>query len=149
MWEFQDVKMSEIISPKHRRLEGCSTGKSFCFVRACVRTVWLPSGIGSKCLLVAVFPFHVLPWGAFPFPFWGAELSLFHSPHSPNLPSNSSWAYQYTFFSNCLELLGEDSGDTLATSKERAQASEVNTINNDTLVIPRSQNETWARGETG
>ena len=39
---------------------GCSTGKSFRFVRACVRAVWLPSGIGSKILLA----------GLFPFPFW-------------------------------------------------------------------------------
>ena len=36
------------------------TGKSFRFVRACVRAVWLPSGIGSKCVLA----------GLFPFPFW-------------------------------------------------------------------------------
>ena len=30
----------------------------------------------------------------FPFPFWGAELSLFPSPHAPNLLSNFSWDYR-------------------------------------------------------
>ena len=35
-------------SDKDRRLGGCSTGKSFRFVCACVRAVWLPSGIGSQ-----------------------------------------------------------------------------------------------------
>ena len=62
---------------------GCSTGKSFRFVRACVRAVWLPSGIGSKILLAGLFPFPFGPglvvglflfwaewsWAAFPFPF--------------------------------------------------------------------------------
>ena len=38
----------------------CSIGKLFRFVRACVRAVWLPSGIGSKVWLA----------GLFPFPFW-------------------------------------------------------------------------------
>ena len=73
---------------------GCSTGKSFRFVRACVRAVWLPSGIGSQKLWAGLFPFPFGPavvlglflfgpgWarGAFPFPFWSRELSLFPSP---------------------------------------------------------------------
>ena len=41
----------------------CSTGKSFRFVRACVRAVWLPSGIGSQILLVALFPFPLINEG--------------------------------------------------------------------------------------
>ena len=78
---------------------GCSTGKSFRFVRACVRAVWLRSGIagrpfpfsllaglgrGAFPLLARVvpgsFPFSLLGPGAFPFPF----------PHPPNLLSNFS-----------------------------------------------------------
>jgi hypothetical protein len=62
----------------------CSTGKPFRFVRARVRAVWLPNGIGSQ-----------IRWaGLFPFPFWAGlvvvlflcgpggpgELSLFPSP---------------------------------------------------------------------
>ena len=57
---------------KHKsEVGGCSTGKSFRFVRACVRAVWLPSGIGSQILLGRPFPFSLLPFGpgAFPFPF--------------------------------------------------------------------------------
>ena len=38
-------------------VEGCSTGKSFRFVRTCVRAVWLPSRIGSPTLLVTLFSF--------------------------------------------------------------------------------------------
>ena len=64
---------------------GCSTGKSFRFVRACVRAVWLPSGIGSKWLLAILFPFPFWARGAFPFPF----------PPPPNLLSNVSWAYRH------------------------------------------------------
>ena len=48
---------------------GCSAGKSFRFVRACLRAVWLPSGIGSKIVLVAVLPFPFWSRGAFSFPF--------------------------------------------------------------------------------
>ena len=73
---------------------GCSTGKSFRFVRAFVRAVWLPSGIGSKLVWAGLFPFPFCLgqvvglflcwpgwfWGAFPFPFWAWELSLFPSP---------------------------------------------------------------------
>ena len=58
---------------------GCSTGNSFRFVLACVLAVWLPSGIGSKCLWAVLFPFPFLARGAFPFPFWSWELSLFPS----------------------------------------------------------------------
>ena len=79
---------------KKSEVGGCSTGKSFRFVRACVRAVWLPSGIGSKVLRAGLFPFpfwlgqvvgFFLCWpgwsrGAFPFPFWARELSLFPSP---------------------------------------------------------------------
>ena len=73
---------------------GCSAGKSFRSVRACVPAVWLPSGIGSQIPLVGLFPFPFGPclvvglflfwagwsWGGFPFPFWAWELSLFPSP---------------------------------------------------------------------
>ena len=60
---------------------GCPTGKWFRFVSACVRAVWLPSGIGYQKLLPALFPFPHWAWGAFPFLFWGDELSFFPSPH--------------------------------------------------------------------
>ena len=44
------------------------TGKSFRFVRACVRAVWLPSGIGSQIRWARLFPF----------PFWpGLVVGLF------------------------------------------------------------------------
>ena len=69
---------------------GCSTGKSFRFVRVCVRAVWLPSGIGSQIMWAGLFPFPFCPrlflcgngWArrAFPFPFWSQEFSLFSSP---------------------------------------------------------------------
>ena len=73
---------------------GCSTGKSFRFVRACVHAVWLPSGIRSQIPWAGLFPFAFglglvvglflfglgWSWGAFPFPFWARELSLFPSP---------------------------------------------------------------------
>ena len=52
-----------------RRLGVSPTGNSFRFVRACVRAVCLPSGIGSQKWLP---PFYLFPW-------WGAELSLFPS----------------------------------------------------------------------
>ena len=79
---------------RNRRLGGCSTGKSFRFVRACVRAVWLPSGIGSQIRWAGLFPFPYGPglvvglflfwagwsWGAFPFAFWARDLSLFPSP---------------------------------------------------------------------
>ena len=48
--------------------EGASlTGKSFRFVRACERAVWLPSGIRSQ---KRVPPFSLFPfvWTSFPFP---------------------------------------------------------------------------------
>ena len=56
---------------KHKSEDrGCSSGKSFRFVRACVRAVWLPSGIGSQ-----------IPWaGLSPFPFCCGWLSLFPYP---------------------------------------------------------------------
>ena len=56
------------------------TGKSFRFVHACVRAVWLTSGIGSQKSLLA---FSLFPlWGAelSLFPFDGDELSLFSPP---------------------------------------------------------------------
>ena len=63
---------------------GCSTGKSFRFVRAGVRAVWLPSGIGSQIPLAGLFPFPFLPWGALPFPFlpWGAFPCRFPHPQT-------------------------------------------------------------------
>ena len=64
----------------YSEVRGCSTGKSFCFVRACERAVWLPNGIGAKCLLAGLFPFPFLAHRASPFPFWGDELSLFPYP---------------------------------------------------------------------
>ena len=54
-------------------------------VRACVRGVWLASEIGSQKSLPPFSIFH----------FGGDELSLFPSPHTPNLQSNFSWAYRY------------------------------------------------------
>ena len=71
---------------------GCTTGKSFRFVRACVRAVRLPSGIWAQCVWASLFPFPFLPRGAFSFPFWGDELSL--PPTPPNLLCNFSWAYR-------------------------------------------------------
>ena len=60
---------------------GCSNWKSFRLVRACVRAVWLPSGIGSKCCWpgFSLFPLgSARSWG---FSFCGpggfGELSLF------------------------------------------------------------------------
>ena len=85
-------------------IRGCSTGKSFRFVRACVRAVWLPSGIGSQCVWATLFPFPVLPGGAFPFPFWTWGAFPFPFPHLPNLLSNFSWAYRYMESINTREL---------------------------------------------
>ena len=48
------------ISVATSEVGGCSTRKSFRFVRACVRAVWLPSGIGSKVVLASLFPFPFL-----------------------------------------------------------------------------------------
>ena len=45
----------------YRRLGGAQLGNRFVsFVRACVRMVWLPSGIGSKVLWAGLFPFPFL-----------------------------------------------------------------------------------------
>ena len=76
-----------------------ATGKSFRVVpcvRAGVRAVWLPSGIGSQRWL-PLFP--LVPFGApnFCFSLLGALNFpfLFPFPHPPNLLSNFSWAYRY------------------------------------------------------
>ena len=87
------------------------TGKSFRFVRAGVRAVWLPSGIGYQIPLVGLFPFPFWPglvvglflfgpgWarGAFPFPFWARGAFPFPFPHPPNLLSTFNWAYRYIY----------------------------------------------------
>ena len=73
---------------------GCSTGKSFCFVRAFVRAVWLPNGIGSqkRLLVFSLFPFRS---PSFPFSLFGATSFAFSlPPHPPSLLSNFSWAYR-------------------------------------------------------
>jgi hypothetical protein len=64
---------------------GRSTGKSFRSVRACVRAVWLPSGIGAQCVWAVLFPFPFWSRGAFPFPFWaqGAFPFPFPPPSKP------------------------------------------------------------------
>ena len=87
---------------------GCSTGKSFRFVRVCVRAVWLPSGVGSQILWAGLFPFPFwlglvvglfLFWswvvlGSFPFSLLGLGAFPFPFLHPPNLLSNFSWAYR-------------------------------------------------------
>ena len=56
---------------------GCSTGKSFRFVRACVRAVWLPSGIGSKIRWAGLFPFPFGPGLVVGlFFFWASSLTM-------------------------------------------------------------------------
>ena len=91
---FQSPIRAEDLIYNISEVGGCAPGKSFRFVRACVRAVWLPSGIGSQILWAGFFPFPFCPglvvglflcgpgWsrGAFPFPFWARELSLFPSP---------------------------------------------------------------------
>ena len=64
-------------------------------LRACVRAVWLLSGIGSEKWSPAfpLFPLWCTELALFSF---GAdELSLFPSPRPPNLLSNFSWAHRY------------------------------------------------------
>jgi hypothetical protein len=62
---------------------GCSTGKSFRFVRACVRAVWLSSGIGYQKMLSALFPFPFLARRAFLFLFWAQGAFPFTLPPPP------------------------------------------------------------------
>ena len=52
----QAKKKSVILSLYISEVGGCSTGESFRFVRACVRAVWLSSGIGSKNVWAGLFP---------------------------------------------------------------------------------------------
>ena len=113
---------------------GCSTGKSFGFVRACVSAVWLPSGIGSQCVLVAVFPFPFGPglvlglfvfwsWvglGSFPFSLLGPGPFHFPFPHSPNFLSNFSWAYRYP---ELKFLQSQDPKRTILNGSSRAEFS--------------------------
>ena len=62
---------------------GCSNGKSFRFVRACVRVVWLSSGIGSQIVRIILFPFPFWSREAFPFPSWARGDSPFPFPPTP------------------------------------------------------------------
>ena len=55
---------------------GCSIGKPFRFVRACVRAVWLPIGIGTPCVRAGLFPFP----SSFPFSVLGRRAFLFPIP---------------------------------------------------------------------
>ena len=65
---------------------GCSTGKSSRFVRACVRAVWLSSGIGYQKMLSALFPFPFLARRAFLFLFWAQGAFPFPFPPPPKPP---------------------------------------------------------------
>ena len=70
---------------------GCSTGKSFRFVRASVRAVWLPSGIGSQKRPGSPFPFSLLvPGGLGAFPFW-SRVVLGSFPFSPSPTPQTSY----------------------------------------------------------
>ena len=67
---------------------GGSMGKSFRFVRACVRAVWLLTGIGLQHW---VHVFSLLPLCGADLsllPFGGDELSLFPSSHPPKQSSD-------------------------------------------------------------
>ena len=77
----------QIRSSHGSEVGGCSTRKSFRFVRAFVRAVWLPSGIGSKCVWAAVSSFPCWSLGAFPFPFWAWGAFPFPFPPPPKPPT--------------------------------------------------------------
>ena len=64
---------------------GCSTGKPFRSVRACVRAVWLPSGAGSQKRLL-VFSLSLLVPPSFPFSLLGRRAFLFPFPPTPKPP---------------------------------------------------------------
>ena len=75
-----------------REVGGCSTGKSFRFVRARVRAVWLPGGIGSQKTLPV---FSLFPFGSEElslFPFGGDELP-FSFP--PNPQTSQPWVHGF------------------------------------------------------
>ena len=75
---------------------GCSIGKSFPFVRAYVRAVWLLSGIGSQKRLPVFFLALLVPL-SFPFSLFGTASFPFSLPPPPHLLSNFSWANRYYF----------------------------------------------------
>ena len=69
----------------NRRLGGESSREivSCRAARACVRAIWLPSGVRSQKWLPPFSLFPLWPAELSLVGFWGDELSLFPSPHPP------------------------------------------------------------------
>ena len=94
-WIFHPA-MVEFEGRCRKWIGGCGllTREGVSFLSCCVCAVWLPSGIGSQKRLPVFSLFLCGPAELSLFHFGGYELSLFPSPHRPNLLSNFSWAYR-------------------------------------------------------